>query len=400
MPWKRTDPVQEREGFVALAKAGGFSMSELCAGYGISRMTGYRLLARFEAEGPVGLRDRSRRPHRSPAATAREVVDALVADRHRHPRWGAKKLLKRLGRSHPELALPARSTVSRILKREGLVTARPRRRHGDAAFPRGLGAEAPNALWTADHKGQFRLRDGQLCYPLTIVDAFSRYLLRVQACASTSGAEARPIFEASFREFGLPERLLSDNGPPFGSGGRCGLSRLTVWWLKLGIQVERITRGHPEENAAHERMHRELKAEATRPREKNARAQQRRLDAFRREYNEERPHEGIGQSLPAELYHPSGRGYTGESPGLDYPIHWLRRQVRSGGTIKWRGQLIFLSEVLEGEPVGLDEIEDELWNVYFGSLLLGRLRATGPRNGRSGYAFAPVPRLRKVSHMS
>ncbi len=400
MPWKRTDPVNEREGFVALVRAGGFSLSELCEAYGISRMTGYRLLARYAAEGPAGLADRSRRPHHSPRATAAAVVEALVAERRRHPRWGPKKLLRRLARARPGWVLPAKSTASRILKREGLVLARPRRRRGDAAFPRGLGAEAPNALWTADHKGQFRLRDGQLCYPLTIVDAFSRYLLRVEACGSTSVAEARPIFEASFREFGLPERLLSDNGPPFGSGGLCGLSRLTVWWLKLGIRVERITRGHPEDNGAHERMHRELKAAATRPPERHARAQQRRLDAFRREYNEERPHEGIGQTLPAELYHPSGRPYTGATPGLDYPIHWLRRQVRSGGTIKWRSQVIFLSEVLEGEPVGLEEIEDDRWIVYFGPLVLGRLAATGPRNGRSGYAFTPIPRSRKLSHMS
>lgn len=385
MPWRRTDPVQEREKFVVEARRGLWSMTELCERYGISRKTGYVWLNRFEEEGRSGLEERSRRPRVSPNATDPAVVEMLLRERRRHPHWGPKKLLARLRRRAPELDLPARSTVCLILKRHGLVEARRRRRRAERPFVRPLGAlSAPNQVWTADYKGQFRMRRGRLCYPLTIADGYSRYLLRCEGCSTTRTGEAWPVFEAAFREFGLPERLRTDNGMPFGTKAVAGLSQLSVWWLKLGIRVERIEPAHPEQNGQHERMHRTLKKETTRPPGESFQDQQEIFDRFRREYNEIRPHEALDDRVPAELYWPSPRAYSGERPGLDYPAHFERRQVRVDGAIKWRGRFIFVSEVLSGEPVGLEESEDGVWSLYFGPVLLGRISETDPKLAPGG----------------
>lgn len=379
MPWRQSSPVSERIQFVQdVARAEG-SFSELCLRYGISRKTGYQWWRRFGDEGVSGLEDRSRRPRRFPEATPRHVVQLLIGERKRRPRWGPKKLLKVLARKHPELELPAVSTAARILKREGLI--QPRRRRGRPArvLTRSGWGLAPNDLWTADHKGQFRLGNGRMCYPLTLADSYSRYLLQVKACGSTRHQEARKGFERAFREYGLPRRILTDNGVPFGSTAVIGLSRLSVWWLKLGIAVERIEPGRPEQNGQHERMHRTLKAEAARPPRASERAQQRCFEAFRREYNTERPHEALSQDVPAQHYRGSTRSYSREVPGLDYPIFYERRQVRQGGDIKWRGRSIFISEVLRGEPVALDETGDGTWNVYFGPICIGVIH---PGDGR------------------
>jgi putative transposase len=358
------------------AYGGAFTMSELCARYRVSRKTGYKWLARFKAEGWSGLSDLSRRPHQSPQQTSGAVAERIVAERRRRPRWGAKKILDHLGTVEPDLVLPSRSVAHEILRRAELV--RPRRRRSgrgvNALVGPGATAERPNHCWTTDHKGQFRVGTGQLCYPLTIADAFSRYLLACDGLSNTSTEQARPVFERVFREHGLPERILSDNGPPFGSTALLGLSRLSVWWLKLGIEVVRIERGHPEQNGAHERMHRTLKEEAAQPAARTWRGQQRRLREFRREYNEERPHDSLDGRTPGSSYTPSPRPFTKECAGLDYPVHYTRRQVRRGGDIKWRGQPIFLTEVLTGETVGLDEIADGTWSVHFGPLELGRIR--------------------------
>lgn len=374
MPWRRTDPVSERAKFVVAAQHGVWTMTELCERFGISRKTGYRWLVRYEAEGLAGLADRSRRPHSSPGATEAGVVAAVVRERRRHPHWGPKKLLARLRRLQPAGEWPARSTVGLILKREGLVAARRYRRRPVRRFgrPRGEPGE-PNQVWTADYKGEFRLGNGRLCYPLTIADGYSRYLLRCAGCGSTRTAEAWPVFEGAFREYGLPARIRTDNGAPFGSVAIGGLSELAIWWLKLGIEVERIEAGHPEQNGRHERMHRTLKWEATRPAADNARGQQAVFDRFRQEYNEERPHESLDDRTPAELYEPSGRCLPKETRRLEYPGHFEQRQVRSDGSIRWRGQMVFVSSLLTGEAVGLDEVEKGNWSVYFGPVLLGRL---------------------------
>jgi len=374
MPWRQTDPVLERTRFVLEAERSGIALSELCRRYGISRPTGYQWIRRYQAEGLAGLEDHSRRPHRFPNETPAEVVDQLVKLRARKPNWGPKKLLARLQRLHPELPLPAASTVSAILKRKGLVEPARRRPKPERVLVSNTGEpEAANEVWTTDFKGEFRVGSGELCYPLTISDGWSRFLLACDGLASTRYELTRPTFIRVFQEFGLPDRIRSDNGPPFGTHAICGLSRLAVWWLKLGIRVERSRPGKPQDNGRHERMHRTLKEETTRPAEPQMSAQQERFDAFRREYNEERPHEALGGLSPADLYRPSWRPLTSETPGLDYPAHYERRQVRRDGSIKWRGRHVFISEILEREPVGLEEIEDDVWAVYFASLQLGTL---------------------------
>lgn len=390
MPWRRTEPMWERMQFVVEALGEAYTMAELCERYGVSRKTGYKWLERFRRGGFAGLEERSRRPRSSPHQTSVEVVERIVALRRSRPRWGAKKLLARLRTLEPELALPSRSVTHEILKRHGLVAPRRRRcaRGADALVGAGAAASRPNACWTTDHKGQFRVGTGEVCYPLTIADAHSRYLLACEGLRNTSTEAARPVFERVFRTCGLPERILSDNGAPFGSTALLGLSRLSVWWLKLGIEVTRIERGHPEQNGAHERMHRTLQEEAARPPASTWRGQQKRLREFRADYNEVRPHESLGGRTPASCYVPSPRPYTKETPGLDYPLHYVRRQVRSSGDIKWRGRRVFLSEVLAGEPVGLEEIEEGTWAVYFASLELGRLVE---RTGRF-HAARPKPR--------
>lgn len=391
MPWRQSSPVTERLRFVQDVARAEASFAELCLRYGISRKTGYQWWKRFAEEGVVGLEDRSKRPRHSPRATPKHVVQLLKAARRRRPRWGPKKLLRVLANKHPELELPALSTAARILKQEGLVRPRHRRGRPARVLPRTGWGREPNDLWTADHKGQFRLGNGTLCYPLTVADSFSRFVLRVTACSSTRHEEARPVFERAFREFGIPARILTDNGTPFGSAGVAGLSRLSVWWLKLGIRVERIEPGCPEQNGQHERMHRTLKAEATRPAAADLPGQQRRFNTFRKQYNEERPHEALSQDVPQQHYRASKRLYTKETPGLEYPFDYDRRQVRQNGNIKWKGELVFISESLVGEPVGIIESADGIWSVYFGPILLGfihqgesRLRRRPPRLKQMG----------------
>jgi transposase InsO family protein len=303
------------------------------------------------------------------------VIEALVALRKRKPNWGPKKLLDRQRRLHPEMKLPAASTVSAILKRRGLVEPRRRRRHPERVLVSPMGElSGPNEVWTTDFKGEFRVGSGQMCYPLTIADGWSRFLLACESLSATQYQLTQPAFTRVFQEYGLPARIRSDNGPPFGTHALCGLSRLSVWWLKLGIRVERSRPGKPQDNGRHERMHRTLKEETARPVQAELSSQQERFDAFRREYNEERPHEALSGLSPTDLYEASWRPLTSETPGLDYPAHYERRQVRTDGAIRWHGKYVFVSEVLGREPIGLDEIEDDVWAVYFASLRLGTLR--------------------------
>ena len=352
---------------------GSFSMSELCARYHVSRKTGYKWLRRFEEEGREGLADRSRRPHRSPRATPAHQVEAILALRRRHPFWGAKKLLSVLERRHPQVAWPARSTVCDLLQRHGLVESRRRRRYpGHGGRPQ-TPMTAPNEIWCADYKGEFKTGDGCYCYPLTVTDGYSRFLLGCQRRSSTAHEGAKAVFGRLFREYGLPAVMRTDNGVPFATTALCRLSRLSVWWIRLGIYPELIEPGHPEQNGRHERMHRTLKQHTARPPAQSGRAQQRRFDRFRQEYNYERPHEGLGQATPGSLYERSRRTMPSHLPAPEYPSHFEVRLVSRNGGIRWQANWVNVSHVLGGEYVGLEEVDDGRWDVYFGPLRLGQM---------------------------
>lgn len=372
MPWSQSSPMDQRTRFIADLKGGAFSMVELCETYGISRKTGYKWLERYEEQGPAGLVERSRRPLGCAHETLSCVAEALVEARRLHPSWGAKKLLWLVGKRYPTWPLPGRSTVCNILSRNGLVQRRTRaRRPGHPGKPKTKIA-APNDVWSADFKGHFRTRDGRYCYPLTVTDNFSRYVLCCQSLPSTSVEGAKPVFERVFREFGLPAVIRTDNGVPFATHAIARLSELSVWWIRLGIFPELIEPASPQQNGRHERMHRTLKAEATRPAAGNLRAQQRRFNDFVHQFNQERPHEALDQRTPASVYQPSPREFPNRLPPLEYPSHFELRLVSRNGGIRWRRQWVNVSHTLAGHYVGFEEIDDALWNVYFGQLLLGR----------------------------
>ena len=387
MPWKVGDLMSVRYEFVKRLEDGE-RMTDLCREFNISRKTGYKVLARYEAAGFDGLRDESRRPLRRARETPEEVRTLILALKHKHPTWGAKKLREVLGRREPGVRMPAQSTVGLLLKRHGLVKERrPRRRCTPTEGPL-TRALAPNDVWGVDFKGHFRLGNRRYCYPLTLSDLFSRFLLGCEGLEDTKGRGARPACEMVFREHGLPWVMLMDNGSPFASPGLLGLTRLSVWWMRLEIRLERIEPGHPEQNGSHERMHRTLKEDTTRPARENILAQQERFDEFREEFNHERPHEALGMRCPAEVYTPSTRAFPEELAELEYPLHDETRTVRACGHINLfrRNSSVYLSTALAGERVGLRELEDDRWLVSFMSIDLGIIDT---RHGR----FSSMPEL-------
>lgn len=380
--------MHQREQFAAAVATGETSVAECCRQYGISRKTGYKWLARLAADPAGGAQNRSRAPHHVPHAVSQGVRETVLALRARHPTWGPKKLVAALRAQDPATRWPAASTVGDLLRHAGLVVPRQPRRHAPLRSTPLAHATGPNAVWCIDFKGDFLLGDGSRCYPLTVSDAASRYLLRCQALPATGTARVQPLLAATFREYGLPTVLRSDNGPPFASVGLAGLTPLSVWWLKLGIQPERITPGKPAENGRHERLHRTLKAEACQPPAATRRAQQQRFDHFVREYNTERPHEALGQTPPAQVYTPSVRPFPERLPDLTYPTADAIRWVRPNGAIHWRQADCYLTTALVGEPVGLTQVGDARWQVCYGPLVLGvfdtherqpRLRPGPPR---------------------
>jgi putative transposase len=369
VPWREASTMDERVRFVTEYRESGDSMTELCARYGVSRQTGYKWLERAAVGGVAALSDQSRRPHHSPTQTPDAVVAAVLAARRRHPTWGPKKLLSR-GWRLPEK--PGLSTVSLILKRHGVVSPRRTRRARGGALPVRAALAAPNAVWTIDFKGQIRTGDGTWCYPLTVVDHWSRYLLACRSLPSVRTPGTRAVLERVFREYGLPATIRSDNGAPFASAlALAGLSPLAVWWIRLGIVPERIHPGCPAENGRHERLHRTLKRETARPPAATARAQAGRFQRFREEYNHERPHEALGQRVPAELYVPSTRPFPAVLPSLEYATSMLVRRIAPCGAFKWHGRWVSVSHTLVGQDVGLAEIDDGRWALYFASLVLG-----------------------------
>ena len=373
MPWMETSPVEQRERFIADHRRSLYTMSELCQRYSISRKSGYKWLERFEEGGRAALHDRSRAPrhcpHRIPAATAQ----LICAARRAHPSWGPRKILDWLTPRHHDIAWPAASTAGDLLARLGLVKKRRRRRphfHPGVVPPTTTG---PNDLWTTDFKGHFRTRDGLYCYPLTLADQHSRYLLACQGLLCTKGFGVRRTMEHAFRTFGLPLAIRTDNGVPFATTGIHGLSQLNVWWMRLGIQHQRILPAHPQQNGAHERMHKTLKAEAIRPPRGSLAAQQRAFNSFRTLFNEERPHEHLAGRTPASVYRSSPRPFPQKLPSLEYPGHFLVKRITNAGTFRFKHRLLFIANALKQHHIGLEEIDNGIWSIYFGQVLLARL---------------------------
>jgi len=369
MPWKESSVMDERIRFVIRLKDGE-SMASLCREFAISRKTGYKILDRYEECGMEGLTDRARRPHRYANSLPEQVEAAIVAAKREKPSWGARKIRERLLRRLPhEVKVPACSTIHAILDRHGLVSRAKRSRTRSEGTPLSAGL-SPNSLWCTDYKGEFQLADKRYCYPLTVTDHASRFLL-CEAMESNQERFAFTAFERLFKERGLPQAIRSDNGVPFASpNGLFNLSKLSVWWLRLGISIERIRPGHPQQNGRHERMHLTLKKEATRPAGANLLQQQAKFDAFIEEFNQERPHEALAMQCPAEVYTPSARPYRGIAEP-HYPFHDKTVVVTNCGRLCLYRKKINLSLCLAGQAVGIKEVEDGIWLVSFMEYDLG-----------------------------
>jgi putative transposase len=370
MPWRESCAMDERVSFIADQRTGLWTMTELCDRYEISRKTGYKWLDRYRVEGPGGLTDRSHAARVHGRATPQHIVDAIVGLRRERPSWGPRKIVSKLEARQGEVDWPSASTAGEILKRAGLVSSRRIRRRGPPRVGQLTVPQHANHVWALDHKGWIRLGDGSRSEPFTVTDGFSRYLISLAATGSTQYAECRPPLERAFREYGLPEVIRSDNGSPFASTGTTGLTALSVWWIKLGIRHERIDPGHPQQNGRHERFHFTL-LEAMRPPPPSRAAQARRFAAFARDYNEERPHEALGQRPPVSVYQSSSRAMPRRLPEPDYPAEAAVRQVRSNGEIKWCGDFIHLCSALAGETVAIEEVEDGQWQVRFFDVPIG-----------------------------
>jgi len=361
--------VDERLRFIARL-LDGEKMAGLCAEFGISRKTGYKIYDRYKDCGVEALTDRSRRPYRHANQLPMAIEKLIVALKREYPTWGAPKIRERLRRRWPAVRCPAISTVHAVLDRYGLVSRRGARRARAEGTPL-TWPHQPNALWCADYKGEFMLADRRYCYPLTITDFASRYLLGCEALSTTREMYAFTVFERVFKDFGLPAAIRTDNGVPFASPNALyGLSKLAVWWLRLGIRIERIKPGHPEQNGRHERMHLTLKTEATKPAAANCLQQQARFDTFLARYNQERPHQALGMRMPAELYTPSTRPYGG-LPDLDYPLHDWTAIVTRCGRICFNWRKVNLSQVFAGQQVGVRQVTDRIWLVSFMDYDLG-----------------------------
>ena len=369
--------MDQRVAFIADWLRDEWKMSELAERYGISRKTGYKWLERYEDDPEHGLAERSRAPKAHGRAMDAEVRAVIVALRRQHPRWGPKKLRAILADREPKRLWPAASTIGDLLRREGLSEPRRRSRHVVPLTQPLAAAQTPNDVWTADFKGWFRTADGTRCDPLTIADACSRFVLCCRIVAPSEQG-VRPWFERAFQTYGLPVALRTDNGSPFATTGAGRLSHLAVWWLKLGIQLDRIDPGHPEQNGRHERFHLTLQQETTTPPASTPGRQQARFDRMRREFNTVRPHEALGQQPPARVYVPSPRVYPARLDDPWYDATHQVRRVRDRGQIKWRGEQVFISEAVRGEAVGLAETERGDWIVRFAHVELGRIdRQTG-----------------------
>jgi putative transposase len=380
--------MDERLRFVARLLEGE-KMTTVCREFGISRVTGYKIFNRYKECGLDALNDRSRRPYRQANRLPFQVERSILGIKREYPSWGAPKIHDKLIKQYPMIKSPAISTVHAVLDRHGLVKRRRRRRH-KAQGTELRAAHEPNGLWCADYKGEFKLGNKQYCYPLTITDYRSRYLLTCEGVASTRSDFAVTIFERTFKDFGLPQAIRTDNGPPFAAPNALfGLSRLSVWWLRLGIQIQRIKPGNPQQNGRHERMHLTLKQEATKPASFNFLQQQERFDRFVGVYNHERPHQSLNGAYPGELYTPSAREYQPPADP-DYPFHDRTVRVTRCGRICLGRRKINLSSVFAGQLVGLREVDDRIWLVSFLDFDLGFFDHQEDRVEPAPNPFAPV----------
>lgn len=372
MPWSESTPMTQRLDFIRQYCRRRTTMTELCAAFRISAKTGYKWIRRFTAEGELGLADRSHAPRSVPHRMPTEIASALLELRRAHPTWGARKLRAVCVSRDPQTCWPAASSIGELLLAAGLVHHRRRRGRapGDTHWGR-TPADGPNDVWTADFKGQFRLANGVYCYPLTVVDFYSRYLLECHALAGTQSWSTVSVFREIFKRYGIPRVLRTDNGVPFATRAIAGLSPLAVWCIRLGIRPERIEPGKPQQNGRHERMHRTLKAETTRPAAASMRSQQDRFETFRHCYNDERPHEALDQQTPATRYATSSRPYPTRIPPLCYGPGVIVRRVSVTGQFGWYSRLVWVSSLLAGQQVGIEEETPGHWTVSFGSLILG-----------------------------
>jgi len=386
MPWKETCAMDQKVQLIGDWLKGEHTISELREHYQVSRKTVHKWISRYEAGGIEALQEASRAPYHHPNATAPDIVSQVIDTKLRHENWGPKKVVFSLKHQYPDIPWPVASTAQSILRKEGLIKPRHVRRHTppySQPFQRCL---KPNDSWSIDYKGQFRTGDGRLCYPLTITDNFSRYLLTCRGLHHPSYEATRPWLERTFREYGLPLAIRSDNGAPFASTGIGGLSRLSVWLIRLQVVPERIALSHPEQNGRHERMHRTLKEAVCKPPRKCMDKQQSAFDHFRPEYNKERPHEGIGMKTPASLYESSRRRFPDKLPPVEYDSWLAVRRVMDSGCIKWKGEFIYISQALAGEQVGLKPITETTWELWFSFYLLGML----DENTRKVLPMSPV----------
>jgi putative transposase len=373
MPWKETSVMDQKMQMIGEYLSGASTVTELSEVYGISRNTVYKWIRRYQQNKNAGLAGRKSCPRLHPNATSLDIAREIVTLKRQFVNWGPKKLIYWLRQHYPEKRWPAISTTANILKKADMVRPRKKRWKTPSYNMPFQECRNPNSVWSADYKGQFRTGDNKLCYPLTISDNYSRYLLACAALEHPSYEETKPVFEAVFKKYGIPAAIRTDNGTPFASIGLGGLALLSVWFIKLGIKPERIKGGHPEENGRHERMHKTLKAATAKPPKENRRAQQKSFNAFRQEYNEERPHEALLMQPPASCYKPSLRAYDPKLCEITYRGNFYLRRVRHNGEIKWRGERVYVSKSLAGETVALRLEGQNTWQVYYSHYLLGSL---------------------------
>lgn len=373
MPWSEMNALALRELFAKEAVLGREPMSELCSRFGISRKTGYKWKKRFIQLGLSGLVDLSTAPKNHPNRVPQHIEDLLVEARKRHPRWGPKKIIPWLEQRGEVGPWPANSTVTEIFRRNGLILPkRKRKKHKHPGAP-GIVTLAPNDLWTIDYKGHFKLKNGEYCYPLTIVDQHSRFILACVAFPKITGHSARKVLRELFKKFGVPKAIRSDNGSPFSTGAIHGLSKLNAWWMRYGIQHQRINPGSPQENGAHERMHRTLKEACCLRPAKTLEAQQEAFDAFLEIFNNERPHEALDFQTPSKVYANSDKVFPKRKPKPDYAPHWIIKKITNSGTFRLGRKVHFLSTALVGEKVALEEISYKLWRIHYYDFIVGYL---------------------------